>query len=359
MSQVKVATFNVEWLVSAFGALWKDWQAPGIPAMFPGKKLGDLKLEPIADVPGLLTRLAGVIQDIQADIIGLQEAPPLKEQMEVFVKQYLNDDYVVYHSNSRWQSVSSLVRKSAAAQVSPWVPGQPPVPEQWKNLYYYPWGTFGVSARKKHEMYRHPLLLKFTPLPGKELGLMVLHTKSKYSKLKKKEQWENREPEAMVDALDARTKLSAEVFCLRQFFNLTLDAAPEASLIVMGDFNDGPYAETLEKEFLIHNILDELVGSILYPQYYFRHAMEPETLKNAKTVNFPDPLENDALVWELIDHLLVSPAIWQKKGDFSVQAGTCQVETAVYDSHNDDTGLVRQRGLRPSDHRPVSVILEY
>ncbi len=86
MPQVKIATFNVEWLVSAFGAKWKKWQPPTIPASFPGAKLGDIELEPVPDVHDMCRRLAGVIQDMGAEIIGLQEAPPLKEQMEAFVQ---------------------------------------------------------------------------------------------------------------------------------------------------------------------------------------------------------------------------------------------------------------------------------
>ena len=62
MPQVKIATFNTEWMVSLFGGLWTTWVSPTIPHTFPGRSLGDIRLEPIEDVPALCERLAGVIK---------------------------------------------------------------------------------------------------------------------------------------------------------------------------------------------------------------------------------------------------------------------------------------------------------
>jgi hypothetical protein len=192
---------------------------------------------------------------------------------------------------------------------------------------------------------------------------MVMHTKSKYSKLKTPQQWLDREREAILDALTARAKLSAEIFRVREFLDKQFEqlppAAPPLSIVVMGDLNDGPYAELIEREFLIHNIVDELVGSLLMPDSHFRHAMTPQTLRTAATSRFPDPLEGGQIVEELIDHMVVSPAIWQGAGDFGLKPDSCQVETQIYENHFDDTGPERQRGLRPSDHKPVSAVLEY
>ena len=41
MPKLKIATFNVEWMISVFGGVWKTWDGT-IPATFPGKSLGGL-----------------------------------------------------------------------------------------------------------------------------------------------------------------------------------------------------------------------------------------------------------------------------------------------------------------------------
>lgn len=360
MPQIKVATFNAEWMVSIFGGLWNDWAAPDIPASFPGKHLGGIKLESIDDVPMLCKRIADVIDEMQADIIGIQEGPPLKEQMEAFVNRFLPNQYTVFHSNSRWQSITCLVKNSIAPKAMSWTPNLPGIPDPWSDMCYYPWGKIELADRKSHGFDRHPLLLSYKPNANIELNVMIVHTKSKYSLLKAKEQWDNRDEAAILDALSARAKLSAEAFRLREILNLQL-AQPNSpqSFVVMGDFNDGPFAELIEREFMLHNIVDEMVGSVLSPDCFFKHAMTADTLRCASTTHFPDPLQGGQIVEELIDHILLSPAIWQNSGDFSLKPDSCQVESVIYNNHFADTGPVRKRDLRPSDHKPVSAIFEY
>jgi hypothetical protein len=88
------------------------------------------------------------------------------------------------------------------------------------------------------------------------------------------------------------------------------------------------------------------------------HAMTPEVLATAKTVRFPDPLQGGAMTEELIDHILVSPSIADGNGAFRLKADSCQVETAAYDHFNNDAND-NDRGLRPSDHKPVSAVIKY
>jgi endonuclease/exonuclease/phosphatase family metal-dependent hydrolase len=360
MPELKIATFNTEWMISIFGAQWKEWQSPYIPQSFPGKKLGGVKLDPIADVPALCERIAGVICDVGAQIIGIEEAPPLKEQMEVFVQRFLNDDYVVHHSNARNQSICALVHCSISDKVTSLDPAGEETKVFRMKIPYYTWGGISGDEQKKHKFDRTPLVLDFRPEAGKELRIIVVHTKSKYSLLKTKEQWDNRDREAILDALDARQALSAEVMCLRRYLDVQLEPPNEnKNIVVMGDFNDGPFADLMEEEFLIHNIIDELAGTLLQPQRHFRHAMQPEVLATAATTRFPDPLQNGQIVEELIDHILVSPGIWLGKSSVALKDGSCQVETQAYEDHNDDHGPVRQRGLRPSDHKPVSAVFTY
>ena len=127
MPQIKIATFNCEWMMSIFGGLWTDWIPPTIPDTFPGKHLGPIHLEPIEDVPALCERIAGVIRDMGAQILGIQEGPPRRDQMQAFVDRFLGGDYVVFQSNENRQSIHALVHKSLADQVTAWEPVLPPL----------------------------------------------------------------------------------------------------------------------------------------------------------------------------------------------------------------------------------------
>ncbi|MBE0548122.1 MAG: hypothetical protein IH627_10810 [Rubrivivax sp.] len=363
MSQLKVCTYNIEWMLSLFGAQRDvDWLAdPKIPDTFPGAKRGDIRFKPIADVHGLCTRIAKGIESVDPDVLFVQEGPPIPQQMSLFVKMFLNDEYAVHRSNRADQSVYALVRRSLQDDITPWVPDNSTPQVLWRGIPYYPWGTIAESARKSHNLARHPLFVRCKLASGQDLILGGVHTKSKFSKLKTKKQWDDREakPAPVLDALSSRQKLSAEVHCLRDVLTRIVAVGPsQASVVVVGDFNDGPFFDLMEREFLIRNILDELVGTFLDPNTYFKHAMEPEILASAATTRFSDPLEGGALVEELIDHILVSPAIWSGIGAYGLKAKSCQVEEAAW-----QLGVVGNpegsRENRPSDHKPVSMVLEW
>lgn len=363
MSQLKVCTYNLEWMTSFFGARRDaDWLANRvIPVSFPGKDAGGIRLSPIADIHGLCQRIASGIQTIDPDVLFVEEGPPLQEQMELFVETFLGDEYVVHRSNRADQAVHALIRRSLADKVKPWLPQTSTPQSLWRNVPYYPWGKIAPEDRKQHSFARYPLLLRAKLAADQDLILGGLHTKSKFSLLKTKRQWEDRanNPEPVLDALNSRQKLSAEIARLREVLTSIVAAGPEqGSVIVVGDFNDGPFKDLMENEFLIKSILDELVGSFLDPNTYFKHAMEPAVLSSASTTRFADPLLGGQVVGELIDHMVVSPAIWSGLGAYKIKTGSCQVEEAAW-----QMGVVgdpdASRDNRPSDHKPVSIVLDW
>lgn len=359
MPCLKIATFNIEWMYSLFGAVWKNWDG-SIPDSFPGKWLGPIKLEAIEDVPALCHRIAGVIRGIDAKIIGIQEGPPRKDQLQLFVQRFLNDEFEVYSSNSTTQTIHALVHQSISDRVTVLPHNAAEMDEAWTNIPYQPWATIANQDRKIHKFHRRPLVMKFDESADKQLNLIVVHTKSKFSELKSKAQWVNREADAVLSALSARQKLSAEVYRLREYIEKQLAHPNEdKALVVMGDMNDGPLAEDMEREFLIHNIIDELVGSVITPSLTMRHAMTPSTLETSTTTEFPDPFKDDEITEVLIDHILVSPGIWRGTSAFSLADDSCKVETGVFQQFWDDDGQDKARGLRPSDHKPVSAVFEY
>lgn len=359
MPTLKVATFNVEWMYSIFGAQWKTWDGT-IPGSFEGKWIGPIKLEAIQDAPELCERIAGVIKGTGAKIIGIQEGAPRKDQMKLFVQRFLGNDFVVYSSNPTSQTIHALVHRSISDNVTAIAYDSPEMKKAWTKIPYQPWSTIAKQDRKQHKFHRRPLVLQFEATANKCLKIIIVHTKSKVSELKTKSQWENREADAVLSALSSRQKLSAEVYRLREYIEQQL-APPNQSeaLVVMGDFNDGPLAEEMEREFLLHNIIDELVGSIITPSRVLKYAMTPSTLEVSTTTEFPNPFKDNEITRELIDHILLSPGVWRGGSGFALVEDSCQVEEAVFQAFFDDTGEERVRQLRPSDHKPVSTQLFY
>ena len=143
-------------------------------------------------------------------------------------------------------------------------------------------------------------MLTFTAPSGVELALWVLHTKSKISSLSVQD-WEEREPEAVLDAVLSRQKLSAEIFRLRE---------------------------------------------------------RAEQMLASHTTEFHNPLQGGALTHELIDHIVLAPAVASGGSGISYISDSCCVENDAYDAHFDEGGL-EDRGLRPSDHRPLSARFNY
>jgi len=76
------------------------------------------------------------------------------------------------------------------------------------------------------------------------------------------------------------------------------------------------------------------------------------------SVEFPDPLNDGQLTKELIDHILMSPSLRSAGGAFRLNMTTAKVEDAAYELFDEDEDH-NDRGLRPSDHRPLSVVLDY
>lgn len=363
MPTLKVCTYNIEWMKAMFGAVKDaDWLAnPVIPERFEGKSMGGIQLSPIDDVHGLCRRIAAGIRQVHPDVLFVQEGPPLEQQMQLFVQTFLGDEYISHRSNRADQAVYALVKRDIADRVVPWVPEGETPKKLWRNVPFYPWGTIAEKDRKAHNLARYPLLLRGRFVPGSDLILGGVHTKSKFSMLKRRQQWDDREnnPEPVVDALNSRQKLSAEIARIRAVLTSIVATGPElASVVMVGDFNDGPFKDLMEQEFLVKGILDELVGSFLEPNTYFKHAMEPSVLASASTTQFADPLQGGAIVHELIDHVLVSPALWSGLGAYKVLAGSCVVEEDAW-----QMGVVADaqaaRDNRPSDHKPVSVVIEW
>lgn len=348
MAEFKIASFNAEWMVNLFkkdkAEFWPDIsRARGI-----GRKP--------KNVPIVCERIAGVINEIKADIIGIEEGPPLKAQMEKFVKDYLKDKFTVYSMPDGRQSNHALVRKGLPITVRQ-VPASHSIYRHLsKKIEYYTWGE--VKKARLDHFTRKPVVLQMER-SGRTIELMVFHTKSKISKLRRKKQWATRDKAVIVDALRSRQKLSAEMAAIRRYLTHAILSNRATGCIVMGDFNDGPLRDIFEQQFLIHNIIDELRGGFHREFALMHHALPQERLvgKNAFTAKFSDPTREGKTVKTLLDHILVSTSIYEGGAPFRLVKKKGKIEHEAYENHLKGAG--RKPDDRPSDHRPVSAVLLY
>ena len=125
MSELKIATFNTEWMISIFGGLWNDWQSPTIPDTFPGKNFGGIYLDPIRRCPRFVPAHRGVVRDTGAQIIGIEEGPPLRRRWKFSCSDSWTTSmpYIILMTSrsrsARWCAVTSRTQVTAFAHDDP------------------------------------------------------------------------------------------------------------------------------------------------------------------------------------------------------------------------------------------------
>jgi hypothetical protein len=348
--EIKIATFNVEWMVNLF----KNGQPKLLTK--PSKKTPGLGAKP-KNPQGVADRIASVIQDLRADIIGICEGPPHQQQMETFVKEKLDDEYLVYSMPDGAQSVHMLVHKRLGRGLTiEQLPYDHKVYERLRHpREYYKFGKLDKAAKARFT--RRPVILR-VKRKGHITEIMTLHTKSKISDLKKAVDWEKKTPEAIISAINSRQKLSIEMNGIRKYIAHRLWSKAADSVIVMGDLNDGISRDIVDDTFLLHSIVHELRGAFHHEIALMRHVLTSRQLQKkgyAWTVEFRDAANKGKKTRVLLDHILYSPRC-HEGGNICFVNGSACIERKVYNKHVSGRGASRDD--RPSDHIPLSARFE-
>lgn len=342
MPALRIATYNVEWMNNLF--------VRGQPTLRtkPGKGMGRFPLNP----EGVAQRIAGVIDGLDAHIIGIQEGPSLLAQMQFFADTFLGGRYIASGVGTGTQCIYALVRKDCPVQAVAYGTDHVYYRRLLRAVEFQPWGE--VNRPKTYRMARSPALLRLTHegRPG-PVHLVVAHTKSQFTAGFSKAKFEAREPAAMREAILARQKLSADVAALRRHItNVILERENAAGAIVMGDINDGFTRSVFETEFLQQSLVDELRGSFRRQSALLDHVLDEAQLrgKDAFTVEFRSP-ERRGITRELIDHILVTPALHKPGFWLRLKKGKARVAHDVWKAQVTGTGA--KGDDRPSDHIPL------
>lgn len=297
------------------------------------------------------TKVAAVIDDIAPDLLCIQEGPSATAEMDLFIAEFLSDsngplfEYII-GADGGAQKLYILRRLDGAfaamdLAIDPLTQG---LAELWDA------DVNGDMLLEGYDFTRLPLIVDVDPIGSAPIRMVNLHTKSKFVKFGESK-WNNpnRRQEFIVQALEARRRISAEGFRLRIYLDALVEADPGARIVVTGDWNDGPGRDLFERSYLTHNVADIVLGSTFTPDLIFHHPLlahvPAPALFTARFDDFVDDIDDRPL---LLDHFAISPALtsWVEDAEIAHQAYEDQL-----------TGSGRAREERPSDHRPIVVHL--
>ena len=216
---------------------------------------------------------------------------------------------------------------------------------------FYKFGD--VTDPAKGRFTRLPVILRLER-KGKITEIMIVHTKSKFSTLRKPSQWEKKDKDAIISAILARQKLSLEMNVIRKYIAYRLYSRKAEGIVVMGDMNDGVTRDIVDESYLLHSIVHELRGAFHHELALMRHVLSGKQLQrkgSAWTVEFKDPVAGGKNTRVLLDHIIFSPAC-HAGGKIRYIEDSGHIEHRAFNRHVVNKG--RSRDDRPSDHVPVS-----
>jgi hypothetical protein len=376
---MKLTTWNAEWLDTDWGVLSGKHE--------PGQKIFPHTAPSKADATRRIEAVGHFLGALNADVLFICEAPQGEDAMRGFSEAVLPDYDLVtrpvgdsYETQGRqWQWF--LMRKALADQVAPQLV---PIPI-WRAFAAADTesisadGTWSVatpklqtvggvedvpvSLRSKHSFYREPQILRFA-FGGGHHEVIGAHLKSKFtgSSLPKRKAGQSFDDYVesskkirsfLAKAHEARVKLSSEATTIRAYIDHRFGQESDPSILVLGDLNDGPGKEVMEREYLLHDLISNLQGEVFFAQRFLNHALFDQPSALRWTAQFKDPIDPERDDRILLDHILFTQALTRSgKSPLWVQSGAGKVEHLAFEEAEARFGV----GML-SDHRPVSITL--
>jgi endonuclease/exonuclease/phosphatase family metal-dependent hydrolase len=345
VTTLKITSLNAEWM--------NDWFTPDAdPVDFRTTFTRDGEQNRTDITAG---RLADLIRSVDPDILAMQEAPSRPAELALFLDRYLNDAgtrrYEFIMGDTGGAQKLALLYKPAVIHVGL-------TPSSQLQMLIEPWlaDVDGDAVLDSYEFTRLPLVTT-AQVGQSSVQVIVAHTKSNFVN-QGQTMWENPATRQayIVAALKNRRRIATEGMRLRQYLDDQLQNDAAARIIVLGDLNDGAGRDYFEENYLAHNVTDVLVGSTFKPEWLFTHAQHDLPESERYSAVFDDFVTDEPNRHLLLDHILLAPGFMADSG-IRVVAGTGTAEHVAYEALVVNQG--RKREDRPSDHRPVSVTLQY
>ena len=352
MASVKIVTWNAEWMTRMFES--------NSDKLLSSHVKGRVN---IPDVNAWANKKAQYIKQLDPDILGIQEGPILTSQMKKFVSTYLQDttggsmyDVVRAPNGPKFgsymdrQYVYLLIKKEQNFQVTSLSTNSLVKKTMYKK---WPVNYWGQIKSQEHEFWRRPLVADVKLKQNREIRFVITHMKSLI--LQKSENWYKKNKQKYIKkAMTSRIKLSTEAWKMRQYIDEVLKQDSKKALVVMGDFNDGPGRRYFEKKFLFYDMIDVLMGTLMSPEKIMTHVLAGYPADNRFTSKFKDFLNKKASPKLLLDHILVSPSM-MNTGKIKLKKNSASIDHQLFESLV--TGKASRH--RPSDHRAVTIKIEY
>ncbi|MEO1004154.1 MAG: endonuclease/exonuclease/phosphatase family protein [Cyanobacteria bacterium J06638_7] len=330
---MKIANWNIEWMNKWFSSdgqdpTWRD--SSDIPG--------------VTDINDLARRVAAVIKTMDPDILMIQEGPSRSQELKLFVDRYLDGDYTILGPSGKGQQkLYALVKRDGEVQSAKlaYSTGEIDLEETWSV------DIDGVIAQgrftlEEYEFTRVPLMIDVSD-GTRVVRIINIHLKSKYLHQGKR-LWANTvtRPAFIVDAVRVRRRISAEAMRIHHFIHELLSADEGRSVILCGDFNDGPGTDFFELHYLTHNLVAAASGNPFQPQTMLRHGFVDRMAKEENyTAVFNDYIDNISSRKVLLDHILVSPGLFWDLSDGLIDhtayaAGTDPAKPGEREKHASD-----------------------
>ncbi len=329
---IRLCSYNIEWFTKLFNA--------------------DNSLKTGQEAVARFNAIAAVLNKIDADLIGIVEAPNSTASGAQSVTSKL-ENFAVAHALRTTKAKSGYIscgKQEIAVLYDPTVltvshaPGGSATsksnPRFDKEFYC---DTDDDRIKEVYKHYRPPLEVKVkVRASGREFRLIVAHTKSKgiFSSI----DMIHLERESRRN----RLKIFAECRWIRSRVDEWLDKGYE--VVVMGDINDGPGMDEYEFRYGRSGV-EVIMGNLFEPNRILRNlAGQPKWGRfgwSPSTVRFKDRI-TETNINVMIDHILVSSGL-RTSG---------QTPHKIWNPYEyDQAKPLKQAFLDASDHFPVTLNL--
>lgn len=217
-----------------------------------------------------------------------------------------------------------------------------------------------------HSHWRHPQVFQAN-IDGAVVEFIGCHLKSKYNDIDPvgdatDPEFFDNNPQLVAELIKARVKITTECTDIRHYIDARFEANQDAAIVVLGDLNDGPGKERIEKRFLYHDLIGSLQGDIFFARRFLNHALFDAADSERWSVHFEDKLDPGRNPHILLDHILFSQAMTRSHwspADLAAQSPKPFVARTngglvEHDVHELVTAP-RFKYAMTSDHKPVSM----
>lgn len=383
MGEFKVTTWNVEWLVDAFDVATGKVQ--------PGSRRNRRRMPSAARASSKLKGLAAEVAEIDPDILLLIEAIPDPARMSEFVQSHLpryrlvahddpSADYAMKGEQWIWFLTKPAIKQERGAKlldIATWQAYTGNIYRDQEARREHKPGRWWVSVPKiddenklvgphflaSHSHHRHPQVLVLN-WNGMRVEFIGVHLKSKFTgaSVPKRKPTETdkqyyERPDVllfMAKAVVARAKLTTEATDVRYYIDHRFNQEALPAIFVLGDVNDGPGKEFLEREYLLHDLIGNLQGDVFFARQFLNHALFDNADELRWTVRFVDDLDPRRSPNILLDHIVFTEALSRRGlGPLIVNAHQGKVEHEIHDR----IASLMPEGEAVSDHRPVTLVV--